>query len=265
MELSNLEKELVEKLKKLSVERRFAIVNEAMGAPRVQGSPPGFISDGGKPLPGVQYVVGPVPGGGVPVLRPLRQPIFDKLIFEPNGQRSGEDVLFTKAIFPNGVSKQPGVDYFHPGSVRGTPRDFMCIGFPGEFDFRWLELHVAEYKSPEDVRAVMAALKLEFIFGQVTPWLTLTGDSWTPLIVHPPSDEKNAQRATAEEMGAVMKGVGKEVWPAYYHDFRGNEGKPRRICSTEVFRMNATWENLPPLKGRVVLKVMMQDTYYAQL
>ena len=226
--------------------------------------------------PGMEYVVGVPPQ--TPVLRALKQPLFDTLIVPEDGIRDEQEIaLFVdRKSFPDGRRKMR--------ADCNLPCD-QVLGYPLEYDFSSLELRFEKWAHPDDVRRVLRGIHLTWIFGQGTPWLRLTGSGFKPLFVLP--HEVEDMRATIEQQ--VIKYAETGVWPAWTQDLtaavaeersrtlaalkehgadskdiRLPQGRARRISSTEAFSCRVAC-NVSEMHAPVRLKVMMQDTLYACL
>ena len=229
------------------------------------GLPPGAES----PIPrslrgrGIEYVVGTPPF--TPVLRALKQPLFDTLIVPEEGISSEAEIqLFTdRNLFPNGSRKfRRHCNLSQDGS----------LGYPVEYDLTSLELRFEKWAHPDDVRRVLRGMHLSWYFGQNTPWLRLAGSGFKPLIVLPHEVESMEEEVRKQIAAFAETGV----WPAWTHDMTANLPQPadgpvlskpgaRRISSTESFRCGVEINTGGELHAPVTLKVLMQDTMYAPI
>jgi hypothetical protein len=80
---------------------------------------------------GVQYVVGTP--AQTPVLRPLRQPIYDSEIYPAAGVRELQ-VFVNNTTFAAGGAKTENDTNLTQGGSLGTPLEFDLVGFTMEFD-----------------------------------------------------------------------------------------------------------------------------------
>lgn len=212
--------------------------------------PPGVES----PVPrrsGLNYVVGTPPMA--PVLRALKQPLFDTLIIPEDGILAEAEV----SLFTDGKKWPDGRRKFRRHC--NMTQDGM-LGYPLEYDFSSLELRFEKWANPGDVHAVLRGLHLAFYFGQNVPFLRLAASGFTPLIALPHEVESMEEEVRRQIVAFAKDGV----WPAWTHPMTTTDGKPRRISSVESFRCGVEC-TVPELYGPVTLKVQMQDTLYAQL
>jgi hypothetical protein len=243
-----------------------------------EGALPGDLPPGVEsPIPRrrfggpMEYVVGRPPA--TPVLRALKQPLFDTIIVPVEGIMSDAEIqLFADTKhFPDGSRK---LRRHCNLSIDGQ------LGYPLEYDLTALELRFEKWSHPDDVQRVLRGLHLSWYFGQNTPWLRLSGSGFKPLFVLP-HEVEDARAALQEQIERFAASGG--VWPAWTHDMRGAhpyqhaegaEGEPepvksspcaRRISSTESFRCGVEVNTGGELHGPVTMKVLMQDTLYAQV
>jgi hypothetical protein len=199
---------------------------------------------------GSDYALGTPPAQSV--LRAIKQPLFDTLIVPEEGIASEREItLFDRKYFPNGQPKLRR----HTNMIQEG-----CLGIPLEYDFSGLELRFEKWSHADDVRAVLRGLHLQWYFGQNVPWLRVPASGFKPLIVLPHEIEswENEVRQQIERYAETG------VWPAWTHDMRGNDRKPRRITGPESFRCGVECA-VSELHGPVTMKVLMQDTLYSVL
>jgi len=216
------------------------------GAPGPGDLPPDLPEGGPRP---VSYIVGAPPA--VPVLRALKQPICDTLIIPEEGLLVYVDLFSDRKWFPDHKPKTP-----HDCNM--TNDGFL--GYPLEYDLRALDLVFEKWSHPDDVVRVRKGLLLQWFFGQNTAWLRLEASAWKPLIVLP--HEVEDARAHIERLIVQYAETG--VWPSWRHEMTTPDGKPRRVSSTEVFHCKADL-NVGELHGPVRVKMLMQDTLFAQV
>ena len=227
--------------------------------------PPGVES----PVPsslrgrGIEYVVGSPQS--TPVLRMLKQPLFDTLIVPESGISTEAEIsLFVdRKHFPDGTQKfRRHCNLTNDGSM----------GYPVEYDLTSLELRFEKWAHADDVRRVLRGMHLSWYFGQNTPWLRLAGSGFKPLIVLPHEVESMEEDVRRQIAAFAETGV----WPAWTHDMTANLPQPadgpvlskpgaRRISSTESFRCGVEINTGGELHAPVTMKVLMQDTLYGQI
>lgn len=198
-----------------------------------------------KRRPVTQYVVADAPG--LPVLRPLRHPLYDTLIVPESGVLAeGRGDLFADCRwFPDHTPKTE-----HDCNLTMSG----CLGCPLEYDLSYFELQVEKFAHPDDVRRVLRGLVFKWIRGQNPPWLRVTLSGFEPYY-----------GAETDQAKVLAAWPGEAVWLRHRHDAKTPEGEPQRIHGTESFRVEAASKNIGELRGPVRLKFLLQDTLYAQL
>lgn len=204
---------------------------------------------------GIEYVVGTPPAS--PVLRPLKQTLFDKLIVPESGSLQRVDLFTDCRWFPDHTAK--------------TEKDTNMnmdgqLGFPLEFDLSWIDLKFEKFSHPDDVRRVLRGLVFKWIRGQSVPWLRVTLSGFEPvlLVEGQGSDEMRKQ---VEEFRRSVADMKDGVWTRYRVGVLTPDGKPQRITGPEAFRVEVSSPGggIGELRGPVHLKVLLGDQLYAQL
>lgn len=208
-----------------------------------------------RPVQPLQYVVGTPPR--TPVLRALKQELYDTVLVPESGllgcrQRAFADCQW----FPDHTPKT---------EVDCNLRHNGMLGYPLEYDLVAIELRVEKFCHADDVARLLRAVVLRWFFGQDTPWRRVAGSAMTPAFSLPgPAEQEAGLRAHVERQ--LKEFAARGAWLAYTADMRGPDGKPRRVSSTEGFSCAVDAERpTGELHGPARLKVVMQDTLYAQL
>lgn len=206
---------------------------------------PGVIKPPG--VEGVEYVMHPQVG--MPVLRQINQPIYDKLIVADDG-RVNVNLFDNCNTFPDG---RPKTEHDCNLTMNG------CLGYPNELDLHYIDLVFEKFCHPTDLQRVLKGLSFKWIRGQSVPWMRLTLSGFDPFLrgeISGLSEEKaEKQLAKAAENG---------VWTHYRVNVRTPDGKPQKIASTESFRVRVEG-SLGELYGPVHVKVLLQGTFYAAI
>lgn len=198
-----------------------------------------------RPATGTHYVLGMPPA--VPVLRPLRHPLYDTLIVPESGVLAeGRGDLFVDCPwFPDHTPKTE-----HDSNLTQNG----SLGYPLEYDLSHFEIQVEKFAHPDDVRRVLRGLVFKWIRGSNVPWLRVTLSGFEPYY-----------GAETDQAKVLAAWPGEAVWLRHRHDAKTPDGEPQRIHSTESFRVEAVSRNIGELRGPVRLKFLLQDTLYAQL
>lgn len=168
---------------------------------------------------GVQYVAGTPPQ--TPVLRPLRQPLYDTEKFA-NGDT--QQVLFTdNKKFADGTAKSLADTNMPQSSTLGFPLEFDHVGFTFEYQ---------RGTSRADFNILYSGTVFEWIYGQVTRWLQIRLTRIPEGITASGSVSIDGNAAPAE---ASIIGNGWGVVSNFYN-FTTPDRKARRITSTESFK-----------------------------
>jgi hypothetical protein len=254
VELKGHAKEVAEELGKLDRATQLSVIESVLGDHSVCRTMLRATGRAEEPPPEI-VLMGDAPSGKV--LKKVQQPLVDTIILDPGWPEMSLSAFVDNLKFPDGT----------PKTAADTNMSYSAqLGYPLEYDLRWIELHFAEYESPEIARLLLSRMNVAFFFGCNTPWLRLSASAWKPLVAcpkHSPpvkyaSDEKFA-KAVADEIG---KRGG--FWPSYWAPI-GNPDGFRRIVSTESFRIEAQFTERIPLRKRTRIQFAMQDTLYTIL
>lgn len=114
---------------------------------------------------GAQYVVGSPPA--TPVLRPLKQPMYDTEVYPAAGV--GRLQFFSNAatIAATGAAKTLAETNMTQNGQLGTPLEFDLIGFNSEIQRESLATTIA------DLNLIFNTGVWQWVFGQNTPWLSV--------------------------------------------------------------------------------------------
>jgi hypothetical protein len=235
-----------------------------------QSPPPGPLRDPSylteadlmeeRPLPfrelrrsGVEYVVGKPPA--TPVLRPLKQTLYDKLIVPESGHIGRVSLFDDCKFFPDHTQK--------------TEKDTNMtlsgqLGFPLEFDLSWIDLKFEKFAHPDDVRRVLRGLTFKWIRGQCTPWLRVTLSGFEPRMDLEGVGDGELKEFVNKELKKFQDAG---IWTRYRAGVLTPDGLPQRLSSTESFRVEVASPEggIGELHGPVHLKVLLGDQLYAQL
>lgn len=251
MELTGDALKVAEALAKLEPEARFAAVDHAF--PEGHALCKKLMAATGR-LPAPPPPIEPIVPRQAPVLQALKQPLSDRAIMQPYPKSTEQlDFFVDHRRFADGTAKTEADTNM---TQDGT------LGYPTEFDLRWLELHFEEYPDSYTARTILSMMSFTFFFGCNTPWLRIPGAAWKPLIQFPDDDQPRDGEMATRLCKLLESKDG--FWPSYWHPI-GKKKPPRRIHSTESFRARMTFSFPVAVQQRVVLKVSMQDTLYTQL
>ena len=179
---------------------------------------------------GFQYVVGrPM----TPVLRPLRQSMYDKMQFRQMNHRFMGFVDPTH--FPDGTSK---------GTADTNMTQASQLGTPLEYDLMLVALHPSErgrnYKELWDM-FVSDRNEFRWVFGADVTWarspVSLMAERFPTFAVNEHSQLR------AADFPEVIREISREVPLPRYIDMRTPDNKARRIVSTESFRAEVNYYN----------------------
>jgi len=201
----------------------------------------------------IDYVVGTPPA--TPVLRPLKQALYDKLIVPESGGITKVILFDEHKFFPDHSQKMEK-------DTNMTCSGFL--GYPLEFDLSWIDLKFEKFSHPDDVRRVLKGLTFRWIRGQNTPWLRVTLSGFEPLLMTEGVLSETLKPFVTEQL-AGFKEAG--IWTRYRVSVLSPDGLPQRITSTESFRVevSSSEAGLGELHGPVHLKVLLGDQLYTQL
>lgn len=193
---------------------------------------------------GVQYVVGTP--AQTPVLRPLRQPIYDSEIYPAAGVRELQ-VFVNNVTFAAGGAKNEADTNLTQGGSLGTPLEFDLVGFTMEF--------VRAEDMLADHNVLYNNGVFIWVFGQNTIWLQVR-DTRIP--------EGITQSGSTAVAGASILGNGWGVVTNFYN-FTTPDRKARRITSNESFRARKLWPDAPAVSADRRFTIYMLGVLYGQL
>jgi hypothetical protein len=198
---------------------------------------------------GVQYVVGTPPQ--TPVLRPLRQPLYDteKLT---TGATLPVDLFVDAKKFADGAPKLECDTNMTQSGQLGYPLEFDLVGF-------LVELERGTTRSQQN--DIYNKLVFKWFFGQNVPWLRLKLTKM-PEGIGPAGSVSTTVAAT--EASIVSNGWGVVT---NFYNFTTPDRKARRISSTESFKNTMTICAALALGTNVTRKIttFMLGILYAQL
>lgn len=111
---------------------------------------------------GAQYVVGSPPA--TPVLRPLKQPMYDTEIYPAAGAGRIQFFVNSATIAATGAAKTLADTNMTQNGQLGTPLEFDLIGF---------NIEVERGISRADHNGIFNTGVFQWVFGQNTDWLTV--------------------------------------------------------------------------------------------
>jgi len=198
---------------------------------------------------GVQYVVGTPPQ--TPVLRPLRQPLYDteKLL---NAATSAVSLFTANKKFADGTQKFECDTNLTQSGQLGYPLEFDLVGFLVE-----LERGTTRVQHNDIYNKIV----FKWFFGQNVPWLRI---KLTKLPEGIASSGSVSVAAAGPEASIISNGWGVVT---NFYNFTTPDRKARRISSTESFRNELTiCQALSLGSGQdVKLTTWMLGILYAQL
>ena len=201
------------------------------------------------PLPRLIHV--PTQRRMEPMLRLLKQPLYDKLIVPEDGHVGLVSLFSDCRWFPNHT----------PKSLKDT--NMTCdgtLGFPLEYDLRWIDLKFEKFAHPDDLKRVLRGLTFKWVRGQTVPWLRVTLSGFEPYLAK--DDLALFSDDAVRRLLAAYDGENK--WTRFRVSVLTPDGEPQRIGSTESFRVEIEG-NLGELHGPVHLKVLLGDTLCAAI
>lgn len=200
---------------------------------------------------GIQYVVGTPPQ--TPVLRPLRQPLYDteKLT---DGQTLQASLFVDNKKFADGTPKLECDTNMTQSGQLGYPLEFDLVGFLVE-----LQLGATRLQFNDIYNKVV----FKWFFGQNVPWLRIKLTKM-PQGIGPSGSVSIDGNATAAEASIITNGWGVVT---NFYNFTTPDRKARRISSTESFHNDMTICSALSLGSLAVVKITcwMLGILYAQL
>jgi hypothetical protein len=196
-----------------------------------------FTNTAGAVYTGIQYVIGTPP---TPVLRPLRQPLYDTVFLD--GKVGRQQAFVDNRFFTD-----------HKGKTTQDTNLTQSgqLGYPLEFDLDHLVLVFQEYPSVDAVRKLLRHLTAVWFFGANVPWLRASFSSLEPW--HP----KDAPYSPSDASVVPLR---------YWADMRNPvTGAVRRISSVESFHCDIETHEEVPLESPIRLQIVLMGILYAGL
>lgn len=248
--------EVAQELAKLDRQTQFAVIEKVLGDHSVCKSFLGATGRLVEPPPRDIVIMGDGSAPG-PVLRRISQPMIDTIILPANVPLCRYSAFVDCRKFEDGSQKtRADTNMWQNGS----------LGYPLEFDLRWIELHFDDAADAAAARLVLSHMYVSFYFGCNVPWLRISGSAWKPLVGCPqhPVDPRYTSpekfsKAVADE---VLRRGG--IWSHYWTPIGDPQGF-RRVSSTESFHMQVEFDEHILLAKPMRLKLAMQDTLYTNL
>ncbi len=170
---------------------------------------------------GAQYVVGSPPA--TPVLRPLKQPMYDTEIYPAAGAGRIQWFVNSATIAATGAAKTLAETNMTQNGQLGTPLEFDLIGFNFEIEYGTT---MADRAQIENTGVFI------WIFGQNTPWLTVP-------ITRIPEGSGVAGNSTAANTAVISQGV---AHATNFYNFSVDR-RARHIFSNESFHGELQYPN----------------------
>lgn len=200
---------------------------------------------------GVQYVVGTPPQ--TPVLRPLRQPLYDteKLT---DGQTLPVTLFTDNKKFADGTTKLECDTNMTQSGQLGYPLEFDLVGFLAELQ---------RGATRSQFNDIYNKIVWKWFFGQNVPWLRIKLTKIPEGIGSTGSVSIDGNAAPAEA-SIISNGWGVVT---NFYNFTTPDRKARRISSTESFKAELTICSALSLGSQQVVKITgwMLGILYAQL
>jgi hypothetical protein len=198
---------------------------------------------------GVQYVVGTPPQ--TPVLRPLRQPLYDteKLT---TGMTGSVSLFADNKKFADGTQKLECDTNMTQSGQLGYPLEFDLVGF-------LTEMERGTTRSQQN--DIYNKIVFKWFFGQNVPWLRI---KLTKMPEGIGSSGSVSTTVPATEASIISNGWGVVT---NFYNFTTPDRKARRISSTESFRNELTICSALALGTNITRKITtwMLGILYAQL
>jgi hypothetical protein len=213
----------------------------------------GYLHASSPSQEGIEYVAFSPPAS--PVLRCLKQALYDKLIVPESGYIGKVCLFDDPKFFPDHT----------PKTEKDTNMTCQgCLGFPLEYDLSWIDLKFEKFSHPDDIRRVLKGLTFRWIRGQNTPWLRLTLSGFEPLLMTEGVLSENLKDHVKGQL-ADFKETG--IWTRYRVSVLTPDGLSQRITSSELFRVEVSCPDggMGELHGPVHLKVLLGDQLYTQI
>lgn len=198
---------------------------------------------------GVQYVVGTPPQ--TPVLRPLRQPLYDSEKFT-NGQTQSALLFTDNRKFQDGTQKTEADTNMTQSGQLGYPLEFDLVGFLVE---------LARGTTRTQFNDIYNKVVSKWFFGQNVPWLRI---KLTKMPEGIGATGSVSTTVAATEASIISNGWGVVT---NFYNFTTPDRKARRISSTESFKGELAIASALAIGSGQVVKVTwwMLGILYAQL
>lgn len=203
----------------------------------------------GQQRTGIQYVVGTPPQ--TPVLRPLRQPLYDteKLT---NTQTLKSQLFADNKKFSDGTPKAECDTNLTQSGQLGYPLEFDLVGFLVELE---------RGTSRSDHNDIYTKIVFKWFFGQNVPWLRIRLTKLPEGIGTTGSVSIDGNSSGTEE-SIISNGWGVVT---NFYNFTTPDRKARRISSTESFRNDMEICAALSLAATRKITTWMLGILYAQL
>ena len=196
---------------------------------------------------GAQYVVGSPPA--TPVLRPLKQPMYDTEIYPAAGAGRLQFFVNSATIAATGAAKTLAETNMTQNGQLGTPLEFDLIGFNMEIARR------SDANAIADVNNIFNTGVWTWVFGQNTPWLTVP-------VTRIPEGLGPTGFSTLAASAATVNGT-----PHVTNFFNfAVDRRARHIFSTESFRGELAYPNgVVAINTATRIRFFMLGILFAQL
>jgi hypothetical protein len=200
---------------------------------------------------GPQYVTGTP--ARKPILRPLRQPLYDSEIYVAATPNTSYDLFVNRRTFAaTGAAKNAAATNMpSDGGFLANPLEFDLVGFNGHFNYNALL---------DDQQRMYNGGVFAWVFGTTTTWLSIklnaipAGTGLVGGVAIP--------AAAIVVSAAVANGVPS---PNVFFNFSDHRKQARRIVSNESFRNNVQFLGVAALVANVTWTTYMIGILYASL
>lgn len=193
---------------------------------------------------GAQYVVGSPPA--TPVLRPLKQPMYDTETYPAAGVGRLQWFVNSSTIAATGAAKTLAETNMTQNGNLGTPLEFDLIGFNFEIQYGTT---IPDRSNIENTGVFI------WIFGQNTPWLTIP-------ITRIPEGSGYSGATTANNVTAIAQGV---PHATNFYNFSVDR-RARHIFSNESFHGELQYPNgVVTITVATRLRMFMLGVLFGQL
>jgi hypothetical protein len=200
---------------------------------------------------GAQYVVGSPPA--TPVLRPLKQPLYDTEIYPAAGVGRLQFFVNSSTIAATGAAKTLADTNMTQNGQLGTPLEFDLIGFNFEPARR------TDVAAVTDLDLIMNTGVWTWIFGQNTPWLQV------PITRIPEGVGISGFAATTVAATTIIGASNGTPHVTNFYNFAVDR-RARHIFSTESFRGELSYPiGVVPITLATRVRAYMLGILFAQL